>query len=259
LVEPVYTATDQIMHSKGRVAAIGSLTPAQPKNSGSIGDGSNPTCEGTVLTRTNHLTQYRLRPGPPLPFSELRYLPTHAEGVSAQLFNLFVLVLARGVLLVVRCGQRSVDRGGYRAPGMQDCVARRATASRGRWHLYGRVLFLCSNRDIDPGGCRLTGGHLSPRISPSRKMRARKPSHLGSKIQVSPSGRSSMRFASMGRIGGLTGRFTCSWYRSRGKQPKARVGQILVTMIPCDFVGQNQLQEGAYCQPPPRAPCSAVQ
>src|SRR5687768_13718868 len=42
--------------------------------------------------------------------------------------------------------------------------------------------------------------------SPSRKMSVRKPSHLGSKIHPSPGGSSLTRFASMGSIGGLTGR-----------------------------------------------------
>src|SRR4029077_1853730 len=43
--------------------------------------------------------------------------------------------------------------------------------------------------------------------SPSRKNSARKPSHLGSKIQPSPGGSSPTRFASIGRTGGLTARF----------------------------------------------------
>src|ERR1700733_13059500 len=41
--------------------------------------------------------------------------------------------------------------------------------------------------------------------SPSRKTKARKPSHLGSKIQVLPTGNSATRLASMGKTGGLTG------------------------------------------------------
>src|ERR1700691_2369364 len=44
--------------------------------------------------------------------------------------------------------------------------------------------------------------------SPSRNTSARKPSHLGSKIQSPSSGNSSTRFASIGRIGGFSGRFT---------------------------------------------------
>ncbi len=44
--------------------------------------------------------------------------------------------------------------------------------------------------------------------SPSRKMRTRNPSHLGSKIQSPVLGTSSTRLASMGRMVGLTGRFT---------------------------------------------------
>src|SRR6185369_5855690 len=40
---------------------------------------------------------------------------------------------------------------------------------------------------------------------PSRKMSARKPSHLGSKIHAPALGSSLTRFASIGRIGGLTG------------------------------------------------------
>src|ERR1700736_2986713 len=44
--------------------------------------------------------------------------------------------------------------------------------------------------------------------SPSRNISARKPSHLGSKIQSPSAGNSSTRFASMGRIGGFTGRST---------------------------------------------------
>jgi len=42
----------------------------------------------------------------------------------------------------------------------------------------------------------------------SRKTRARNPSHLGSKIQVPATGNSSTRFASIGGIGGFTGRCT---------------------------------------------------
>src|SRR3984957_15457039 len=41
--------------------------------------------------------------------------------------------------------------------------------------------------------------------SPSRKTRARKPSHFGSKTHVSPEGISPTRLASMGRTGGFTG------------------------------------------------------
>src|SRR5260370_23878652 len=39
--------------------------------------------------------------------------------------------------------------------------------------------------------------------SPSRNTSARKPSHLGSKIQSPSAGNSSTRFASIGRIGGF--------------------------------------------------------
>src|SRR4051812_5473460 len=42
--------------------------------------------------------------------------------------------------------------------------------------------------------------------SPSRNTRVRKPSHFGSKIQPSPGGSLSTRFASIGRTGGFTGR-----------------------------------------------------
>src|SRR5580698_1526020 len=48
--------------------------------------------------------------------------------------------------------------------------------------------------------------------SPSRKTSARKPSHLGSKIQLSPAGSAAIRLASIGRTGGFTGRFTSSCY-----------------------------------------------
>jgi hypothetical protein len=48
--------------------------------------------------------------------------------------------------------------------------------------------------------------------SPSRNTSARKPSHLGSKIQSPSSGNSSTRFASIGRIGGFSGRSTPPWY-----------------------------------------------
>src|ERR1700722_9182146 len=44
--------------------------------------------------------------------------------------------------------------------------------------------------------------------SPSRNTRARKPSHFGSKIQSPSAGNSSTRFASIGKIGGFTGRST---------------------------------------------------
>src|SRR5580693_10347869 len=44
--------------------------------------------------------------------------------------------------------------------------------------------------------------------SPSRNISARKPSHLGSKVQSPSAGNSSTRFASIGRIGGFTGRCT---------------------------------------------------
>src|SRR6478672_162014 len=44
--------------------------------------------------------------------------------------------------------------------------------------------------------------------SPSRKTSARKPSHLGSKIQLPSSGSSPIRLASIGKMGGFTGRFT---------------------------------------------------
>jgi hypothetical protein len=44
--------------------------------------------------------------------------------------------------------------------------------------------------------------------SPSRNTSARKPSHLGSKIQLPSAGNSSTRFASIGRIGGFTERST---------------------------------------------------
>src|SRR5260370_17625336 len=46
--------------------------------------------------------------------------------------------------------------------------------------------------------------------SPSRKARARNPSHFGSKIHPSPCGRSLVRLASIGKTGGLTGRRTAS-------------------------------------------------
>src|SRR5260370_1305720 len=46
--------------------------------------------------------------------------------------------------------------------------------------------------------------------SPSRKTRARNPSHFGSKIHPSPCGRSLVRLASIGKTGGLTGRRTAS-------------------------------------------------
>src|SRR5678815_2169483 len=42
--------------------------------------------------------------------------------------------------------------------------------------------------------------------SPSRNTSVRKPSHFGSKIQLSPGGSSLTRLASIGRTGGLTGR-----------------------------------------------------
>src|SRR6202035_3065922 len=44
--------------------------------------------------------------------------------------------------------------------------------------------------------------------SPSRNTSARKPSHLGSKIQSPSAGNSSTRFASIGRIGGFSRRST---------------------------------------------------
>src|SRR6267143_4494717 len=44
--------------------------------------------------------------------------------------------------------------------------------------------------------------------SPSRNTSARKPSHLGSKIQLPSAGNSSTRFASIGRIGGFSRRST---------------------------------------------------
>src|SRR5580700_4380466 len=44
--------------------------------------------------------------------------------------------------------------------------------------------------------------------SPSRNTSARKPSHFGSKTQSPSAGNSSSRFASIGRIGGFTGRCT---------------------------------------------------
>src|SRR5580704_14155605 len=46
--------------------------------------------------------------------------------------------------------------------------------------------------------------------SPSRNTSARKPSHLGSKTQSPSDGNSSTRFASIGKIGGLTG--SCTLY-----------------------------------------------
>src|ERR1700752_373289 len=41
----------------------------------------------------------------------------------------------------------------------------------------------------------------------SRKISARKPSHLGSKIHAAPSGSASAPFANVGSTGGVTGRF----------------------------------------------------
>src|ERR1700735_2904692 len=51
--------------------------------------------------------------------------------------------------------------------------------------------------------------------SPSRKINARNPSHFGSKIQVWPTGNSSIRLASIGSNGGFTGRFTLPTLRLR--------------------------------------------
>ena len=55
--------------------------------------------------------------------------------------------------------------------------------------------------------------------SPSRKTSARKPSHLGSYSQPSPSGRSAAALASMGSTGGSTGR------RMRAHDTPQRAGQ----------------------------------
>src|SRR3954469_23490068 len=51
--------------------------------------------------------------------------------------------------------------------------------------------------------------------SPSRKISARKPSHLGSKIQPSPGGSAPTRLASIGSSGGLTARFMTAEYGAR--------------------------------------------
>src|SRR5689334_4400268 len=50
--------------------------------------------------------------------------------------------------------------------------------------------------------------------SPSRNTNERNPSHFGSKIQLSPSGKSLTRFASIGKIGGGTARFMYSSYNA---------------------------------------------
>src|SRR4051794_19304990 len=52
--------------------------------------------------------------------------------------------------------------------------------------------------------------------SPSRKIRVRKPSHLGSKIHPSPGGSAPTRLASIGRTGGLTARFMGKSYHEKG-------------------------------------------
>src|SRR5688572_827049 len=63
--------------------------------------------------------------------------------------------------------------------------------------------------------------------SPSRKMRVRKPSHFGSKIHPSPGGSSPTRFASMGIIGGLTGR--CM--PTRGSYRRRPAGRVLASPV----------------------------
>src|SRR5262245_18491473 len=62
--------------------------------------------------------------------------------------------------------------------------------------------------------------------SPSRKTRARNPSHFGSKIQLSPSGNSLTRLASIGRIGAFTSRSipngTCRYqFKPSGSENRA--------------------------------------
>src|SRR6266436_4724789 len=52
----------------------------------------------------------------------------------------------------------------------------------------------------------------------SAKINARNPSHFGSKIHVWPAGNSSIRFASIGSIGGFTGRFTLLRYYRDGSE-----------------------------------------
>src|SRR5579863_6658274 len=72
--------------------------------------------------------------------------------------------------------------------------------------------------------------------SPSRKISARNPSHLGSKSQSSPAGNSSTRLASIGKRGGLTGRSTPSYYG------KFWYGKFSV--LGCQFLAKPTLRIG---------------
>src|SRR5689334_22949004 len=65
-------------------------------------------------------------------------------------------------------------------------------------------------------------------------MSARNPSHLGSKIQLSPAGKSSTRLASIGKTGGFTGRFTLPFIASETDSPRAQYdGPVLTKTILC--------------------------
>src|SRR6266704_181078 len=81
------------------------------------------------------------------------------------------------------------------------------------------------------------------RISfPSRKTRARNPSHFGSKIHFPPNGNSEARLASIGRIGGFTGSCMGQSYTAglspataRGV-PKRHRSRSSIVENPCRFI-----------------------
>src|ERR1700678_4176768 len=78
--------------------------------------------------------------------------------------------------------------------------------------------------------------------SPSRKTSTRKPSHLGSKIHPSPSGKPATRFASIGKRGGLSGRciarFVSGALRSR---PANEDGRLLLEDTEGEGLGDVEL------------------
>src|SRR5678816_2620221 len=90
--------------------------------------------------------------------------------------------------------------------------------------------------------------------SPSRNTSVRKPSHFGSKIQLSPGGSSLTRLASIGRTGGLTGRSILDATRLLGYSATRLLGYSATRLL--GYSAARQLGSSGVTEWPTRRPAT---
>src|SRR5690349_11743390 len=85
---------------------------------------------------------------------------------------------------------------------------------------------------------------------PSRKIKARKPSHFGSKIQLPVVGSSATRFASIGKTGGFTGSCMRPSYvlNIRVQRPAGTFPVTVIEVNPRTLSVKREAEEGLFLE-----------